>query len=92
MQLPRATSGNRMELMANRARISIWVTSTRGAAQIRYGTVGRYVSLNVNTLANFMPGQPIQPTSSPAAFWDSVIALVVADINAQAASAAAPPS
>lgn len=67
--------------MAQRARISIWVTSTRGASQIRYNTIGRYVSTDVNTLANTLSGQPIQPTSSAAAFWESVIAAVVADIQ-----------
>jgi len=77
--------------MANRARISIWVTSTRGASQIRYNTVGRYVTLDVNTLANYLQGQPIQPTSSVSAFWDAVIATVVADINAGAAAAALHP-
>lgn len=75
--------------MSTRARISIWVTSTRGASQIRYNTVGRFVSTPVNDISNNLTGQPLQPTSSTAAFWDSVLATVVADINAQAAAAAA---
>lgn len=68
--------------MATRARISIWVTSTRGASQVRYNTVGRYVSTNVNTVQNNLPSEPIQPTSSPQAFWESVLQLVLADVTA----------
>lgn len=75
--------------MATRARISITVTSTRGASQIRYNTVGRYVSTNVNTISDFLQDQPILTTSSPEAFWGAVIAIVQADIAARGLAAGA---
>lgn len=68
--------------MANRARISIWVTSTRGASQVRYNTVGRYVSTDVNTISDYLHSQPIFTTASPAAFWLAVLPIVQADITA----------
>jgi len=75
--------------MATRARISITVTSTRGASQIRYNTVGRYVSTNVNTISDFLQDQPILTTASPEAFWTAVIAIVKADIAARGLAAGA---
>lgn len=67
--------------MATLAKLTVRVTSTRGASQVRYSTSGKYVSLDVNTLSAYLSGQPIQPTSSVAAFWTSVLAIVAAKIE-----------
>lgn len=67
--------------MASLAKITIRVGSTRGASQVRISTAGKYVSLDVNTISAYLPSEPIQPTSSPAAFWSSVLAIVQAQIS-----------
>jgi len=69
--------------MANRARINIWVTQTRSESQVRYSTVGVYGRINVNTISDQLPGQPLFTTSSAAAFWEAVLAVVLADIEAK---------
>lgn len=68
--------------MSTRAQLRVWVGSTRGASQIRYNTLGRYVSTPVNTIRNYLPREAIQPTTTPEAFWQSVIDVVLADIIA----------
>jgi hypothetical protein len=68
--------------MAAQAKLTIRVQSSRGASKISYSTSGRYVSLPTNILGNQLTRQPIQPTSSDKAFWESVIAIVNADIIA----------
>lgn len=71
--------------MASTAGINIRVTASRGASRIRYSTRGRYISLPTNGLSDDLARQPIQPTSSAAAFWESVVGIVLADIEANAA-------
>jgi hypothetical protein len=68
--------------MANQAKITIRVTSARGSSGISYSTSGRYVSLPTNGISDDLMQQPIQPTSSAKAFWQSVIAVVAADLAA----------
>lgn len=68
--------------MANQAILKMYVKPARGSCLITYATSGRYVSLITNTVGNRLVQQPIQPTSSPDAFWESVISLVLADITA----------
>lgn len=68
--------------MANQATLKIYVRSARGSSKITYSTSGRYVSLITNAVGNVMPQQAVQPTSSADAFWESVIGLVLADIEA----------
>jgi hypothetical protein len=68
--------------MANQAKLTIRVTSSRGASNIAYSTTGRYISLPTNGITDTMPRQPIQPTSSAKAFWLSVLAVVTAEVNA----------
>ena len=63
-------------------KITIYVNAARGSSSISYSTAGRYVSLLTADVGNQMPRQPLQPTSGSRAFWESVIALVVADITA----------
>lgn len=64
--------------MANRAGMSITVTASRGASRITFSTQGRYISLPVNGISEQLARQPIQPTTSPLAFWQSVLAVVTA--------------
>lgn len=63
-------------------KLTIYVTANRGSSTISYSTTGRYVSLAVNDVKDLMQLQPIQPTSGSKAYWDSVLALVTADIAA----------
>ena len=58
--------------------MSITVTASRGASRITFSTQGRYISLPVNGISEQLARQPIQPTSSPLAFWQSVLATVTA--------------
>lgn len=67
--------------MANTARLVITVSAARGSVTVRYNTHGRYVSLPVSTLANFLPGQPLPPGSTPAAFWGAILDVVEQDIT-----------
>lgn len=64
------------------AKLTIRLTSNRGSTTIQYSTTGRYVSLPVNDITDNMLLQPIQPSSGSKAFWNSVVALVAADIAA----------
>lgn len=64
--------------------MSITVTSSRGASHVTFSTQGRYISLPVNGIRADLPRQPIQPTSSSLAFWQSVLAIVVAELPAVA--------
>lgn len=68
--------------MANQATLKIYVRAARGSSQITYSTSGRYVSLVTNAVGDRLVQQPVQPTSSADAFWESVIGLVLADIQA----------
>ena len=68
--------------MASQAKITIRVTSSRGASAVSYSTSGRYISLATNILGNDLSRQPILPTSTDKAFWESVLAIVQADITA----------
>jgi hypothetical protein len=63
--------------MASRAKITITVGSSRGASTIAVSSKGRYVSTDVNGFQRELTGQPIQPTSTQAAFWLAVLNTVV---------------
>lgn len=71
-----------MRNMAATSKITVRVTSTRGGSTISYSTNGRYVSTQVNGFARDLTGQPIQPTSTQAAFWLAVLGAVTADLTA----------
>lgn len=60
--------------------MTITVTASRGASNISFSTKGRYISLPVNGISADMPRQPVQPTASALAFWQSVIAAVTAEL------------
>jgi hypothetical protein len=63
-------------------KLTVYVTANRGSSTISYSTSGRYVSLQVNDVKDLLQLQPIQPTSGSKAYWDSVLAIVQADIAA----------
>lgn len=67
--------------MGSVAKLTIRVRSSRGASTVQYSTNGRYVSLPTNTLTNNLTQQPIQPTTTPQAFWGSVMDIVEQDIT-----------
>lgn len=70
--------------MANQAKMTITVTSQRGASTITFSTKGRYISLPVNGISAGLPRQPVQPTANSLVFWQSVIAIVTAQLPAAA--------
>jgi hypothetical protein len=66
--------------MANQAKMTITVTASRGASHVSFSTKGRYISLPVNGITADLPRQPVQPTASSLAFWQSVLAIVTAEL------------
>ena len=68
--------------MANQAKMTIRVGASRGASNVSFSTAGKYISLPVNGFHQAMPRQPVQPTSSAKAFWQSILAIVTAEVNA----------
>jgi len=68
--------------MATRARMTLTVTSTRGATQVTITSVGRYVSTDVNKYSIYLPSEPLQPTATQAAFWLSILDIASAYITA----------
>lgn len=68
--------------MAAESKLTVRVRSARGSSTISYSTTGRYINLQTNGLGSTVPREPIQPTSSSKAFWQSVLAVVTAEINA----------
>jgi hypothetical protein len=68
--------------MANQAKMTVRVTSSRGASNVQFSTAGAYISLPTNGITASMPRQPVQPTSSAKAFWQSVLAIVTAEVDA----------
>lgn len=68
--------------MAGESKITIRVTSSRGASVVSYSSNGRYVSFVTSGYQRQLLSQPIQPTSSLKAFWASVLGIVLADVEA----------
>lgn len=68
--------------MAHQAKMTIRVNSARGSSIVEFSTTGKYVSLATNGINEYLPRQPIQPTTSTKAFWQSVLAIVTAQVNA----------
>lgn len=68
-------------VMAHQAKMTIRVNAARGSSTVEFGTTGRYVSLQVNGINEVLPRQPVQPTASVKAFWQSVLAIVTAQVN-----------
>lgn len=68
--------------MATLAKMTVRVTSTRGASTVSFSSSGTYVSTPVNGYSVTLTGQPIQPTTDQKTFWTSVLAIVEANIAA----------
>ena len=68
--------------MANQAKLTIRVTAARGSSTVQFSTTGRYVSLTTGGISETLRQAPVQPTSSPEAFWLSILALVQAELTA----------
>jgi len=68
--------------MAEIAKLTVRVTSSRTSSVLRTSTTGRYISTPVNTIDLAMPGQPIFTNASAKGFWTAVLAAVTAEIAA----------
>lgn len=68
--------------MAEIAKLTVRVTSSRTASVVRTSTTGRYISTPVNTIDLTATGQPIYTNASAKAFWEAVLATVQAEIAA----------
>jgi hypothetical protein len=68
--------------MATQAKMTIRVTSSRGASNITVSTSGRYISLPVNTVSADLPREPVFTTASAKAFWEAVLPIVSAAVTA----------
>lgn len=68
--------------MATISRITVTVTSSRGASTVNISTNGRYVSFPTRGYNRSLTGQPIQPTTSLGAYWLSALAIVMANLSA----------
>jgi hypothetical protein len=66
--------------MATTAKLTVFVTSSRGKSVVRIGTTGKYVSTPVNTIEITVPNAPLMTTSSTGAFWRAVMAIVDAQL------------
>jgi hypothetical protein len=66
--------------MASNSKLTVRVSSARGSSTVQFSTTGRYVSLTTGGINETLLLQPIQPTSSAHAFWQSVLTLVQAQL------------
>ena len=67
--------------MATQAKITVRVTSTRGASTVSYSSTGAYVSTPVNGYSVTLTDQAIMPTTDEKTFWLAVLAVVQAQIT-----------
>lgn len=68
--------------MATLAKMTVRVTSTRGASTVSFSSSGTYVSTPVNGYSVTLPGEAILPTTDDKTFWTAVLAIVQANIAA----------
>lgn len=68
--------------VANNSSITIRVYAARGGSHIQFTSKGRYISFPTNGYQRDLVQQPIQPTASLSAFWQSVLNEVLANIQA----------
>ncbi len=68
--------------MATTAKMTLFVTSTRGASQVRIGTVGKYISTPVNDVEIKLTGLPLLSTATSKIFWQAVLAQATTAVNA----------
>lgn len=62
--------------------MTVRVTSQRGSSGVSFSTAGRYISLPTNGISQDLARQPVQPTLSAKAFWQSVLVIVTAAVEA----------
>ena len=67
-------------VMAAESKITIRVSTSRGATTVRYSTTGRYIRLLTNGINGTLTGLPMQPNGTSQAFWSAVLPLVEAAI------------
>jgi hypothetical protein len=67
--------------MAQRARMSLTVTSSRTAAAVRVSTIGSYKGLPVNTVDAVLTDQPLFSNADAKTFWLGVLAVVQAYVS-----------
>lgn len=68
--------------MAEVAKLTVRVTSSRTSSVVRISTTGRYISTPVNTVDIAATGQPIFTNASAKAFWQAALVAVSAEIAA----------
>lgn len=67
--------------MATTAKMTVYVTSTRGASRVRIVMNGKYVSFPVNAPSFNLAAQPLMTTASQGAFWRQVLGIVTTNVN-----------
>ena len=68
--------------MAAQAKITVRVTSSRGASTVQFSSAGTYVSTPENGYSVTLTDQAILPTTDQRTFWTAVLAVVQAYITA----------
>jgi len=66
--------------LASRSTLTITVTKSNSASTVLYRDKGRYATINTNTVYRNLLGQPLFTTASEKAFWEAVVAVVLADL------------
>jgi hypothetical protein len=70
----------RWRFVATTAKLTVFVTSTRGKSIVRIGTTGKYVSTPVNTVEIVVNPAPLMTTATVGDFWRAVMAVVNAQL------------
>ncbi len=68
--------------MARPAKLIVSVSSNRNSSTVTYSSQGQYRSFTVNDVGNDIKPAPVFTTSGSKAYWEAVLALVLADITA----------
>ena len=66
--------------MSAESKLTIRVSSSRGASTIRYSTTGKYGRLLTNGLNDVMTELPLLTTTSSRDFWTAVLPFIVSSI------------
>jgi hypothetical protein len=68
--------------MASPSKLTIRVTLNKTSSTISYSTTGIYGRLTTGNVKDTINLAALQPTTGSKAFWESVMAAVIADITA----------
>lgn len=68
--------------MARPAKLIVSVSWNRNSSTVSYTTQGQYRSFTVNNVGHTVKPAPVFTTSGSKAYWEAVLALVLADITA----------